>query len=106
MSLRQGDEASNEPENYSLCVINRASGTLTTKEEFKKNAKFVIDIGDQIGGKVEEWREGLSQIKTDEDISVELDSKVGFVNIKKAIWENGIDFDAFVRVLKEHFKLG
>lgn len=106
MSLRQGEDASKEIGHYSLCVISRPFGTLTTKDQFVKKAKFVTDIGEQIGDKVINWRTGLSKIESADNVSVELDSKNGYVNVRKATWDDGgIDFDSFIIVLKKYFKI-
>jgi len=105
MSLRQGEDAFNEKEHYALCVISRPSGTLTDKAHFIDHAKFVTDIGFQIGEKVVEYQDGLSKIGGDDNVSVELDSKSGFVNIRKAVWENGITFHQFIDVLKIYFHI-
>ncbi|WP_113664326.1 sacsin N-terminal ATP-binding-like domain-containing protein [Pedobacter nanyangensis] len=106
MSLKQGEEAERDCKHYALCVINRPFGTFTTKEQFINNARFVTDIGYQIGDKVRKWREGLSKIETNENVSVALDNKNGYVNIRKTTWEDGsIDFSAFIELLKVYFNL-
>lgn len=106
MSLKQGEEAVKDKDHYALCVIGRPFGTLTTTEQFINDSKFVTDIGDQIGDKVTKWREGISKIETDGDISVELDSKTGYVNIRRGTWElKSAGFSAFVEHLKQYFEL-
>jgi hypothetical protein len=105
MSLRQGDDAVTESSHYALCVISRPFGTFTDATHFKKNALFVTNIGEQIGDKIRVWRNGIAVTSTNEDVCVELDSRSGYVNIRKHIWESGVKYDEFIKMLKNYFKI-
>jgi hypothetical protein len=105
MSLHQGEEASKNKNNYALCVISRPAGTVTNREQFIEKAKFVTNIGYQVGDKITAWRQGLEQIELNENVSVQLDNKTGFVNIRKATWESGDNFSGFIVTLKVYFGL-
>ena len=105
MSLKQGEIARIEYTHYALCVVSRPSGELTSKDEFIARAKFVVNIGEQIGDKISTWRESLLHLETDDNVSIQLDNKAGFVNVKKATWMVGISFADFVGHLKVFFEL-
>lgn len=105
MSLKQGETAVAEKDSYALCVISRPSGELTNVDQFIDKARFVIDIGEKIGDKISNWKDGLSGLDKNEDVSVQLDSKTGSINIKKAIWEDEMKFPGFIEHLERFFKL-
>ncbi len=105
MSIIQGDAAVKDKDHYALCVISRPSGQLTTKQQFIDCSRFVPSIGDHIGDKLINWKRGLSNLDSDGDVRVELDSKIGTVNIRKGVWKDAMNFDQFVRYLKEYFEL-
>lgn len=105
MSIRQGEFAVNEKDHYALCVISRPSGQLTSKEQFVEKARFVTNIGELIGDKVENWRNGLQKLDMDGDIRVELDSKTGAVNVRKGVWKDNKNFEQFVDHLKDYFDM-
>jgi hypothetical protein len=105
MSLRQGDDAVTEAGHYALCVISRPFGTFTDTAHFKEHALFVTNIGEQIGDKISVWRNGVATTSIDNDVSVELDSRSGYVNIRKRIWESGISYADFVKLLKAYFNI-
>lgn len=105
MSIRQGEFAVKEKDHYALCVISRPSGQLTRKEQFIAKARFVTNIGELIGDKVENWRSGLQKLDMDGDIRVELDSRTGSVNIRKGVWKDNKNFHQFVNYLKDYFEI-
>jgi hypothetical protein len=105
MSLLQGEYASNEKDHYALCVISRPSGLLTTKEQFIEKAKFVTNIGELIGDKVQNWRAGLRNLETEGDVKVELDSKSGAINIRKNVWSDEKNFEQFIIYLRRYFEI-
>jgi hypothetical protein len=103
MSILQGEEAVKHKDHYALCVISRPGGQLTTKDDFINRARFVPNIGDHIGDKISNWRSGLNKLDSFGEVSVELDSKSGAVNIRKGIWKDGLNFEDFVRHLRSYF---
>jgi hypothetical protein len=105
MSIIQGDAAVQDKDHYALCVISRPFGQFTDKQQFIERARFVINIGELIGDKVEKWRNGINLLDSDGEVKVELDNKSGAVNIRKGIWKDTMTFDQFVKHLKEHFRL-
>ena len=101
MSILQGRTAVKEKDNYALCVVTRPDDiTEITEEYFIKNAKFVKDIGYQIGDKIINWDNGLDNLSKSENINVVLDKKIESVYINKPIWTNGKNFYEFVDYLK------
>lgn len=105
MSIKQGETASKEKEKYALCVISRPFNQLTTKAEFIAKAKFAVNIGELIGDKIVRWQQGLSHLETDDNVSIRLDYKTGYVNVRKAIWKEGMSLSEFVIHLKRHFDI-
>lgn len=105
MSILQGRTASENLNNYALCVITRISDTDKMDiEYFRQNAKFVINIGEQIKPKLTSWDNGLSNIVAKDDISIRLDEKKESVYVNRPIWRDNINFDEFTTILKEYFK--
>jgi hypothetical protein len=106
MSLKQGRTASIEKDKYALCVISRPYGKMTTKDEFIGKAKFVVNIGQLIGDKIVRWELGVSTLEADDNVSIQLDYKTGFVNVRKPIWnDGGISFSDFITHLRKHFEI-
>lgn len=103
MSLLQGEHAAREKDHYALGIISRPSGTITTKEFFIENARFVTDIGEKIGDKVQLWKEGVENLEVDGEVKIELDNKSGSLNIKKEVWVDNKNFHEFVKHLREYF---
>ena len=71
---------------------------------FKKNAKFIKDIGYQIGDKIENWDSGLTKLFSSDEIKVQLDEKKETVYVNRNIWRNGDSFDKFMIDLEKYFK--
>ncbi len=105
MSLKQGETAVAESDRYALCVISRPAGQITDKAEFMAKAKFIINIGSEIGTKIENFKSGIDHLTSSDNVKVELDSKTGAVYVNKAIWSAGISFDEFIEHLKAYFKI-
>lgn len=105
MSILQGRTAVDEKDFYALCVVTRPDDiSEITTDYFKENAKFVHNIGYQIGDKIYNWDEGLNNISLDEDIKVYLDDKKESVYINRDIWRNGVSFNDFTEHLKNFFE--
>lgn len=105
MSILQGRTAVLEKDKYALCVVTRPNDISDiTEEYFIQNAKFVNDIGYQIGSKINDWESGLNNLAKNEDINVILDQKTESVYINKPIWTEGIPFIEFVKNLKSKIK--
>jgi hypothetical protein len=105
MSIIQGDAAVQDKDHYALCVISRPFGQFTDKQQFIERARFVTNIGELIGDKVDKWRNGINLLDSDGEVKVELDNKSGAVNIRKGIWKDEMTFHQFVQHLKAHFGL-
>lgn len=104
MSILQGRTAVKEKDNYALCVVTRPDDiTEITEEYFIKNAKFVKDIGYQIGDKIINWDNGLYNLSKSDNINVILDQKTESVYVNKSIWSDNISFEEFMDYLKEKF---
>lgn len=103
MSIIQGDAAVQDKDHYALCVISRPFGQFTDKQQFIERARFVTNIGELIGDKVEKWRNGINLLDSDGEVKVELDNKSGAVNIRKNVWKDTMTFDQFVSHLKQYF---
>lgn len=105
LSILQGRTAVKEKDNYALCVVTRPNDTdEITEEYFKKNAKFIKDIGYQIGDKIENWDSGLTKLFSSDEIKVQLDEKKETVYVNRNIWRNGDSFDKFMIALEKYFK--
>lgn len=111
MSKKQGETAIIEHLHYSLCVLHRPENSdeddRIDKDYFKQNVKFVIDIGDKIGDRLDNIHEQISLLDEAEyeDVAVHFDNKKFSVYVRKKIWDNGISFDDFVDYLKKYFGL-
>ena len=105
MSILQGRTAVLERDKYALCVVTRPDDISTiTEDYFKQNAKFVKDIGYQIGDKIKDWDTGLNNLLKSENINILLDQKIESVYINRPIWTEGISFQEFVENLKSKMK--
>lgn len=105
MSILQGRTAVEERENYALCVVTRPNDIFEmTVEYFKENAKFVKDIGYQIGDKIDSWDEGLKNLSLDREIKVLLEDKKETVYINRNIWRSGVSFYDFIQHLQIYFE--
>lgn len=102
MSILQGRTAVRERDNYTLCVVTRPDDiSEITEEYFIQNAKFIKDIGYQIGNKISDWDNGLHNLSKNEEINVYLDEKKESVYVNRSIWRAGIPFEEYVEFLKE-----
>lgn len=105
MSLLQGKTAVLEKSAYSLSVLTRPEDDQPVSSDyFKQYARFVPDIGDQIGDSIDNWSKGLQDLDTQAEVKVTFDDKTESVYISRSIWKNGISFDQFVSVLNQFFK--
>lgn len=104
MSLLQGITAELEKDRYALSVLSRPEDdNPVDKEYFIKEAKFVDDIGMQIGTSIEDWTHGLGNLDTKAEIKVSLDDKTESVYVSRNIWKDGISFGDFVLKLNSYF---
>lgn len=104
MSILQGKTAVIEKEKYALCVMTRPNDEVEINEEyFVEHARFITDIGFQIGDKIKNWDEGLVRLTQNEDIKVNLDNKTETVYINRSIWKEGIPFNEFVKIIETLF---
>lgn len=104
MSILQGRTAVTEKDRYALCVFTRPDDESKIDEKyFSANAKFVTDIGYQIGNKIENWDNGLKNLSLLDSINVNLDSKTESVYVNRPIWHNAKPFSDFIEDLKIYF---
>lgn len=102
MSILQGRTAVDERDNYTLCVVTRPDDiSEITEDYFIQNAKFIKDIGHQIGNKISDWDNGLNNLSKSEEINVYLDEKKESVYVNRSIWKAGISFYEYVEFLKK-----
>lgn len=111
MSKKQGETAIIEHFHYSLCVLYRRENSddddKIDKDYFKQNARFVTNIGQTIGDRLDKIHKEISLLDDaeNEDVAVHFDNKKFSVYVRKKIWDAGISFDEFVNHLKNYFKL-
>ncbi len=94
-----------EADNYALCVVQK-NGSVVTKDYIRKNAKFVVDIGDKLHDKYEEvsdFETTKSDIaNTNEDIDVFYENSLDYkYKISSNIWTGGKSFWDFVKHISE-----
>lgn len=105
MSILQGRTAVSDKEHYALCVMTRPNDEAEIDETyFVEHAKFVTNIGLQIGDKIKNWDDGLFSLYSNENIKVNLDSKTETVYVNRDIWRAGVSFKDFVIVLEKYFE--
>lgn len=105
MSILQGRTAVDEKDCYALCVITRPDDiSEMTIDYFKENAKFIYDIGYQIGDKINNWSKGLNELSLNDEIRVYLDDKKESVYVNRNIWKNGSSFNQFIGHLNTFFE--
>lgn len=96
MTLTQGETATKEGERYFLCVV-KLNGAEINEDVVKKNARFVVDIGERIRDKVNKVKE--LQEKTDEtlsiggDVEIEISENQIHFKINEQVWATGKTFD-------------
>jgi hypothetical protein len=105
MTSAQGKEASNNSDNYALCVIYN-DGTIPTPDYVKKNAKLILDIGDRLKNKVDNvvaLENNYSEISSiNEDIVLAFENGLNYkYQISNKIWEKGINFKDFIKHISE-----
>lgn len=106
MSILQGRTAVLEKDRYALCVLTRPDDeTLIDEVYFRETAKFVTDIGYQIGDKINNWECGLFKLNLSDDIKVSLENKTESVYVNRPIWRKGKHFSEFIEDLKAYFEV-
>jgi hypothetical protein len=104
MSILQGRTAVREKDHYALCVMTRPNDEeIITTEYFKENARFVTDIGTQIGDKISNWDSGLNGLLLNDEIRITIEDKKESVYVNRSIWRGGCSFTEFVEKLKLFF---
>ena len=105
MTPYQASSAVQESDNYALCVVQK-NGSVVNKDYIRKNAKFVIDIGDKLQDKVEEVGEFESTkteiANTNEDIDLFYENSLEYkYKISSNIWTKGKSFWDFIKHISE-----
>lgn len=105
MSKRQGQTASQRPNKYALCVIQRPFGELAPSQSyFLSQAKFVINIGQLISEQVQ------TGIHIDQSIDAGGNIEIAFVNreykfkVNSSVWHEGLNYNDFLSWLAKHFR--
>jgi len=102
MTLTQAREASGKQDRYALCVVPLTSSE-TDNERVRNDARFVMDIGSRIKGKVndvENLQVQQEQIAVTGEIEVEVAEGIVRFKINKSVWETGKTFEEFLEFLK------
>jgi hypothetical protein len=105
MTSLQAHYAVSNPERYALCIIPRNNETIS-ESYFIKNARFIINIGLLLKSKVEtlnNFEVSKNNIDTgNEDIQITFEGNLNTkFNIKKSIWDKGLNYDQFVKYLQQ-----
>lgn len=102
MTFAQAKEARGKSNRYALCVI-RLDGSEINEENIKKNAKFVIDIGERIKDKVskaEDFKGEQDALVETGDIEIEISEGPIRFKINEKVWNEGKTFKGFLEYLK------
>ena len=105
MTPFQAETAVTEADNYALCVVQK-NGSVVNTDYIRKNAKFVIDIGDKLQEKFEEVSEFETNKReianTNEDIDLFYENNLDYkYKISNNIWSKGADFWSFVNHIND-----
>lgn len=103
MTLTQAREARDKRDRYALCVVILKDAEIT-EQGVRDGARFVIDIGSRVQGKVQDAENLLMQqgkAATTGDIELEVEEGPVRLKIKKPIWETGKTFEEFVASLRQ-----
>jgi len=96
MTLTQGETATKEGERYFLCVV-KLNGTEINEDVVKKNARFVIDIGERVRDKVNKVKElqekTAETLSAGEDVEIEITEGQIRFKINEQVWVAGETFD-------------
>jgi hypothetical protein len=106
MSALQGKTARDQKHRYALCVVPRQeTDTDVTEEYFRAHAKFVVDIGEKVEGKVDGMENGLSSIREyrQGEVSSSLEDEKYSVYVSTTIWKEGKSYEEFVAFLRAYF---
>ena len=105
MTPFQAETAVTEADNYALCVVQK-NGSVVNTDYIRKNAKFVIDIGDKLQEKFEEVSEFETNKReianTNDDIDLFYENNLDYkYKISNNIWSNGTDFWSFINHIND-----
>ena len=116
MTKDQGIYSKKNKTNFALCVIKHGFSVEAVndndKEKIKRfikdNMRFVPNIGEQLEdrvSKVNEYEDKLKETRIDND-NIETHITNGEIkyNIKKAIWEKGLEINGFISHLRDFFQ--
>lgn len=105
MTPFQAQTAVKEADNYALCVVKK-NGSPVNKEYVRKNAKFVVDIGERLHNKVKEVID-LETSKTEiantqEEIDLFYENKLEYkYKISSKVWASGVSFADFIKQINQ-----
>jgi len=105
MTPLQAETAVTEADNYALCVVQK-NGSVVNTDFIRKNAKFVIDIGDKLQEKFEEVSEFETNKReianTNDDIDLFYENNLDYkYKISNNIWSKGADFWSFINHIND-----
>lgn len=105
MTPYQAETAVTEADCYALCVVQK-NGSIVNTDYIRKNAKFVIDIGEKLQEKFEEVSEFETNKReianTNDDIDLFYENDLDYkYKISNKIWSKGSDFWSFVNHIND-----
>ncbi len=102
ITFTQAKEARDKSDRYALCVI-RFDGLEINEENIKRNAKFVLGIGEKIRDKVskaENFKGEQDALVETSDIEIEISEGPIRFKINEKVWGEGKTFREFHEYLK------
>lgn len=105
MTPFQAETAVAEADSYALCVVQK-NGSVVNTDYIRKNAKFVVDIGEKLHDKFEEVSEFETNKReianTNDDIDLFYENNLDYkYKVSSNIWTGGKSFWDFIKHISE-----
>jgi hypothetical protein len=105
MTPFQAETAVAEADSYALCVVQK-NGSVVNTDYIRKNAKFVVDIGDKLQDKFDEVSEFETNKReianTNDDIDLFYENNLDYkYKVSSNIWTGGKSFWDFIKHISE-----
>lgn len=105
MTPFQAETAVAEADSYALCVVQK-NGSVVNTDYIRKNAKFVVDIGEKLHDKFEEVSEFETNKReianTNDDIDMFYENNLDYkYKVSSNIWTGGKSFWDFIKHISE-----
>lgn len=105
MTPFQAETAVAEADSYALCVVQK-NGSVVNTDYIRKNAKFVVDIGEKLHDKFEEVSEFETNKReianTNDDIDLFYENNLDYkYKVSSNIWKGGKSFWDFIKHISE-----